>query len=123
MLILQGEKDENVPVMQDYLLRERLTELKKEFGIKLFPDGPHGNGPEVTTMNVEFFKRRLQFVSGLKTFPDIRFYLATTDDVATPPRLLRTVMFCGLLGHVKRPWYLPPPLLVSVPINWLFEVT
>ena len=54
-----GEKDENVPVTQAYLLRDRLTNLKKEFEIKLFPDRPHGIGPEVTTMTVDFFKRRL----------------------------------------------------------------
>jgi dipeptidyl aminopeptidase/acylaminoacyl peptidase len=60
VLILHGEKDENVPVTQAYLLRDRLTQLKKEFEIKLFPDRPHGIGPEVTTMTVDFFKRRLQ---------------------------------------------------------------
>lgn len=59
VLILHGEKDENVPVTQAYLLRDRLTELKKEFEIKLFPDRPHGIGPEVTAMTVDFFKRRL----------------------------------------------------------------
>ena len=59
VLILHGEKDENVPVTQAYLLRDRLTELKKEFEIKLFPDRAHGIGPEVTTMTVDFFKRRL----------------------------------------------------------------
>jgi len=59
VLILHGEKDENVPVTQAYLLRNRLTELKKEFEIKLFPGRPHGIGPEVTTMTVDFFKRRL----------------------------------------------------------------
>lgn len=56
---LNGEKDENVQVTQAYLLRDRLTDLKKEFEIKLFPDRPHGIGPEVTTMTVDFFKRRL----------------------------------------------------------------
>jgi dipeptidyl aminopeptidase/acylaminoacyl peptidase len=59
VLILHGEKDENVPVTQAYLLRDRLAELKKDFEIKLFPDRPHGIGPEVTTMTVDFFKRRL----------------------------------------------------------------
>jgi dipeptidyl aminopeptidase/acylaminoacyl peptidase len=59
VLILHGEKDENVPVTQAYLLRDRLTELKKEFEIKLFPDRPHGIGPEVTVSTVDFFKRRL----------------------------------------------------------------
>ena len=57
------------------------------------------------------------------TAPERSYHLETTVWVAEPPRLLRTVMFCGLLGHVKRPSYLPPPLLVSVPINWLVEVT
>src|SRR4051794_35977386 len=42
--------------------------------------------------------------------------------MAVPPRLLRTVMFCGLLDNVKRPLYLPPPSLLSVPISWLVEV-
>ena len=60
VLILHGEKDENVPVTQAYLLRDRLTELKKEFEIKLFPDRPHGIGPEVTVSTVDFFKRRLK---------------------------------------------------------------
>jgi dipeptidyl aminopeptidase/acylaminoacyl peptidase len=59
VLILHGEKDENVPVNQAYLLRDRLTALKKDFEIKLFPDRTHGIGPEVTTMTVDFFKRRL----------------------------------------------------------------
>jgi dipeptidyl aminopeptidase/acylaminoacyl peptidase len=59
VLILHGEKDENVPVSQAHLLRDRLTTLKKEFEIKLFPDRAHGIGPEVTTMTVDFFKRRL----------------------------------------------------------------
>src|SRR5439155_7502151 len=35
-----------------------------------------------------------------------------------PPRLLLTVMVCGLVGQVNRPLNLPPPMLVSVPINW-----
>ena len=59
VLILHGEKDENVPVSQALLLRDRLTELKKEFEIKLFPDRAHGIGPEVTTLTVDFFKRKL----------------------------------------------------------------
>jgi dipeptidyl aminopeptidase/acylaminoacyl peptidase len=59
LLILHGEKDENVPVTQANLLRDRLTELKKEFEIKLFPERPHGIGLEVTTMTVDFFKRHL----------------------------------------------------------------
>src|SRR5687768_12690796 len=59
VLILHGEKDENVPVTQAYLLRDRLTALKKDFEIKLYPDRTHGIGPEVTTETIDFFKRRL----------------------------------------------------------------
>jgi len=59
VLILHGEKDENVPVTQAYLLRDRLTVLKKDFEIKLFPDRPHGIGPEVGPLTLDFFKRRL----------------------------------------------------------------
>src|SRR5262249_9399539 len=40
-----------------------------------------------------------------------------------PPRLLRTVMFCGFVGQENWPRYLPTPLFVSVPINWLVAVT
>ena len=60
VLILHGEKDANVPVTQAYLLRDRLTALKKDFEIKLFPDREHGIGPEVTPLTVDFFKRRLK---------------------------------------------------------------
>jgi dipeptidyl aminopeptidase/acylaminoacyl peptidase len=59
VLILHGEKDQNVPVSQAYLLRDRLTELKKDFEIQLFPGRPHSIGPEVTTATVDFFKRKL----------------------------------------------------------------
>lgn len=59
VLILHGEKDENVPVNQAYMLRDRLTALKKDFEIKLYPDRPHGIGPEVMTETIDFFKRRL----------------------------------------------------------------
>ena len=51
------------------------------------------------------------------------YHLAVTTPVAEPPKLLRTVMFCGLLGQVKRPSYPPPPLFESVPIRALVEVT
>jgi dipeptidyl aminopeptidase/acylaminoacyl peptidase len=41
VLILHGEKDENVPVSQALILRDRLTTLKKVFEIKLFPNAEH----------------------------------------------------------------------------------
>lgn len=60
LLILHGEKDVNVPVTQAYALRDRLTELHKDFEIKLFPDREHSIGPEVMALTVDFFKRRLR---------------------------------------------------------------
>ncbi|HEX4605934.1 MAG TPA: prolyl oligopeptidase family serine peptidase [Candidatus Angelobacter sp.] len=60
VLILHGEKDKNVPVSQAKLLRDRLTQLHKEFEIKLFPDREHSIGPEVGDMTVDFFRRKLQ---------------------------------------------------------------
>jgi dipeptidyl aminopeptidase/acylaminoacyl peptidase len=60
VLILHGEKDENVPVSQAYLLRDRLTALKKDFEIKLYPDRPHSIGAEeVATATIDFFQRKL----------------------------------------------------------------
>ena len=60
VLILHGEKDENVPVSQAYLLRDRLIALKKDFEIKLYPDKPHSIGAEeVSAVTIDFFKRRL----------------------------------------------------------------
>jgi dipeptidyl aminopeptidase/acylaminoacyl peptidase len=59
VLILHGEKDERVPVSQAILLRDRLTELHKEFEIKLFPEAPHSIGAPAGDMAVDFFKRKL----------------------------------------------------------------
>jgi dipeptidyl aminopeptidase/acylaminoacyl peptidase len=60
VLILHGEKDENVPVSQAYLLRDRLTALKKDFEIKLYPDRPHSIGAEeIATATIDFFQRKL----------------------------------------------------------------
>ncbi|MFI5106653.1 MAG: alpha/beta hydrolase family protein, partial [Terriglobales bacterium] len=64
VLILHGEKDKNVPVSQALLLRSRLTELHKEFEIKLFPDKEHSIGPEAADLAVDFFRRKLQEVTG-----------------------------------------------------------
>jgi dipeptidyl aminopeptidase/acylaminoacyl peptidase len=59
VLILHGEKDVNVPVSQALLLRDRLTQLHKEFEIKLFPGREHSIGPEVNDLTVDFFRRKL----------------------------------------------------------------
>ena len=60
VLILHGEKDINVPVSQAYLLRDRLTALKKEFEIQTFPDRDHGIGPQnLYKYSLDFLKRKL----------------------------------------------------------------
>jgi dipeptidyl aminopeptidase/acylaminoacyl peptidase len=59
VLILHGGKDVNVPVSQALLLRDRLTELHKEFEFKLFPDREHSIGPEVSELTLDFFRRKL----------------------------------------------------------------
>jgi dipeptidyl aminopeptidase/acylaminoacyl peptidase len=59
VLILHGEEDKNVPVNQAILLRNRLTALHKVFEIKIFPGREHSIGPEVVTMTIDFFRRRL----------------------------------------------------------------
>jgi len=63
VLILHGEKDENAPVSQALLLRDRLTELKKDFEIKLFPDAKHGwiGGDWISTA-LDFLSRKLRGV-------------------------------------------------------------
>ena len=59
-LILHGEKDINVPVNQALLLRDRLTALKKDFEIQIFPDRDHGIGPQnLYQYSLDFLKRRL----------------------------------------------------------------
>ncbi len=61
VLILHGEKDENVPVSQALLLRDRLTELKKDFEIKLFPNAAHAiPRAEFIPLMIDFFNRRLK---------------------------------------------------------------
>jgi dipeptidyl aminopeptidase/acylaminoacyl peptidase len=61
VLILHGDKDENVPVSQAYLLRDELTRLKKQFEIKIFPGLAHGIGQQnVITYATDFFKRKLR---------------------------------------------------------------
>jgi dipeptidyl aminopeptidase/acylaminoacyl peptidase len=60
VLILHGEKDINVPVGQALLLRDRLTELKKDFEIQIFPDQGHGIGPQnLYRYALDFLKRKL----------------------------------------------------------------
>jgi dipeptidyl aminopeptidase/acylaminoacyl peptidase len=61
ILILHSEKDENVPVSQALLLRDRLTELKKDFEIKLFPEGKHGwLTSDLISTALDFLSRKLK---------------------------------------------------------------
>lgn len=63
VLILHSQKDENVPVSQALLLRDRLTELKKDIEIKVFPEGKHGwiTG-DLISAALDFFSRKLKGV-------------------------------------------------------------
>jgi dipeptidyl aminopeptidase/acylaminoacyl peptidase len=61
VLILHTETDENVSVNQARLLRDRLTELKKDFEIKIFPEGKHGwLSGDLISATIDFFNRRLK---------------------------------------------------------------
>jgi dipeptidyl aminopeptidase/acylaminoacyl peptidase len=61
VLILHGDRDENVPVSQALLLRDKLTEIGKEFELKLFHGRPHSIGSQdVTASTLDFFKRKLK---------------------------------------------------------------
>lgn len=63
VLILHGEKDMNVPVSQALLLRDRLTELKKDFEIKLYPNVEHGiPQSELVPAVLDFLNRRMKGV-------------------------------------------------------------
>lgn len=70
VLILHSEKDGNVPVSQAYLLRDRLTELKKDFEIKISPTGRHGyiDGDFISTV-IDFFSRKLKGAPGDRESP------------------------------------------------------
>jgi dipeptidyl aminopeptidase/acylaminoacyl peptidase len=59
VLILHGEADVNVPVSQARILRDRLTQLHKDFEIRLFPGREHSIGPEVGDLTLDFFQRKL----------------------------------------------------------------
>lgn len=50
-------------------------------------------------------------------------YLTVTARAACPPKLLRTVMFCGFTDTLNCPRNCPPPLFVSVPISCPLDVT
>ena len=57
VLITHGAIDANVPVNQAYLLRDRLTQLKKDFEFKILPDHVHGQ------LKMDFLSLVLDFLS------------------------------------------------------------
>jgi dipeptidyl aminopeptidase/acylaminoacyl peptidase len=60
VLILHGEQDERVPVSQAKMLRDLLTQLHKDFEIKLFPQAGHSIGAPAGDMAIDFLQRKLQ---------------------------------------------------------------
>jgi dipeptidyl aminopeptidase/acylaminoacyl peptidase len=64
VLILHGEKDEKTPVSQAYLLRDRLSVLKKDFEIKIFAEAGHLlDAKEVVALTTDFFRRRMKIAA------------------------------------------------------------
>jgi dienelactone hydrolase len=63
VLIIHGENDENVPTNQAMLLRDCLTELKKDFEILILSDHKHGQlkGNFISPV-MDFFCRKLKCV-------------------------------------------------------------
>lgn len=60
VLILHGEADLNAPLSQAELLRDRLTELGKDFELVTFPGTPHGIGlANFQGRALEFLARKL----------------------------------------------------------------
>jgi dipeptidyl aminopeptidase/acylaminoacyl peptidase len=61
VLILHGEKDNNVPVSQALALRDTLKSLKKDFEIRLFPNAEHSiPRDELVPLVLDFLKRHLK---------------------------------------------------------------
>ena len=64
ILILHGENDINAPTNQSLLLRDRLTELKKDFEIKILANHKHGEfKTEFIVLVIDFFNRKLKGIS------------------------------------------------------------
>jgi dipeptidyl aminopeptidase/acylaminoacyl peptidase len=69
VLIIHGENDENAPTDQALLLRDRLTELKKDFEIIILSDHKHGQlkGNFISPV-IDFFSRKLKGVPASTKF-------------------------------------------------------
>jgi dipeptidyl aminopeptidase/acylaminoacyl peptidase len=64
VLIIHGENDENAPTNQALMLRDRLTELKKEFEIVILADHKHGQlKSNFIDPVIDFFSRKLKGVA------------------------------------------------------------
>lgn len=60
VLVLHGEKDEKTLVTQAYRLRDRLTELNKDFEIKIYPEHGHKlDVKDIIDVTTDFLKRKL----------------------------------------------------------------
>ena len=65
VLIIHGENDGNAPTDQAIMLRDRLTELKKEFEIIILSDHKHGQfRSNFIAPVIDFFSRKLKGVPG-----------------------------------------------------------
>jgi len=71
VLILHGEKDENVPVSQAILLRDRLIALRKDFEIELFPNVKHDLPGAALGDSINFLSRKIKGVAA-KDLPKFR---------------------------------------------------
>lgn len=61
VLIIHGENDENAPTNQALLLRDRLTDLKKDFEIIILSDHKHGQlKGNFNTPVIDFLSRKLK---------------------------------------------------------------
>jgi dipeptidyl aminopeptidase/acylaminoacyl peptidase len=61
VLILHGEKDEKTLVNQAYLLRDKLSALKKDYEIKIFAEAGHVlDEKEVIPLTTDFFRRKMK---------------------------------------------------------------
>jgi dipeptidyl aminopeptidase/acylaminoacyl peptidase len=60
VLIMHGEKDDKISVTQAYLMRDKLTALKKDFELKIYPDTGHALNPnDVVSTVVNFLRKKM----------------------------------------------------------------
>jgi len=65
VFIIHGENDQNAPTNQSLMLRDRLTQLNKEFEITILADHKHGQlKTNFLAPVIDFFSRKLKGVPG-----------------------------------------------------------